>query len=97
MQPTLLDEGSKPWSADERAHAQGAPAPWADAVRLGYDRLRAEGRRLREEGVAFYDASQVFAEIEESLFTDPCHFFGRGNYVFGNRIGRAFTEEALAE
>jgi len=89
LQPTLLDEGSKPLTDVERSHLD-VPESVARGVRLGYPRLREAGERLRELGVPFVDASDVFLHEEQTIYFDACHFRRPGCALLGERIGRAF-------
>lgn len=88
LQPTLHDEGSKPLSQDELASAS-APAAWIEGVHLGYDRLREGGRTLSDEGIAFLDASRIFADHAETLYFDACHFRAPGAELLADAIAPA--------
>ncbi len=89
LQPTLHDEGSKPFSAEERALPPLRPSS-REAILKAYPRMRAAGERLRAEGIAFEDATDVFRGVEETLYFDAIHFGQRGNVLLGERIARAF-------
>lgn len=91
LQPTLHDAGSKPVTEQELATGTASEA-WLEAVEQGYPLLREEGRRLAERGVSFSDASRVFADVEEPLYTDACHFGQRGNELLAEHVARAFLE-----
>ncbi|MBL8863306.1 MAG: hypothetical protein JNK02_15020 [Planctomycetes bacterium] len=78
VQPTLLDPGAKPATADEARQAVAIPE-WSDAVALGYPLLRARAAALRAAGYEVHDATRAFAEVEEPLFVDVVHFDERGN------------------
>ena len=95
LQPTLHDPGAKPISAEERA--QGAIDPhWLEGVEAGYPLLRQAGERMRAEGVRFVDASRVFAEVEETLYFDSCHFDARGCELLADFLA-PHVAQALAE
>jgi hypothetical protein len=89
LQPTLHDEGSKPLTDEERRKGK-AVQEWRDAARLGYPRLRAEGAALAAEGFPFLDASLLFAEVEDTLYYDACHFGRAGNELLAHAIAAAF-------
>jgi hypothetical protein len=89
LQPTVLDEGSKPLAESEIA-AVGAGSIYRDGVRTIYPRLREEGKALREAGVNFHDGSMAFATLHEPVYYDYCHFKGLGNEVVAARIAEAF-------
>jgi hypothetical protein len=91
LQPTLHDPGAKPWTDEERA-SSGCSAEWLDGVRFGYPRLREAGQKLHDEqGVAFFDASHVFADVEETLYYDACHFDDEGNRILAVAMADAFV------
>ncbi len=89
LQPTLHDTGSKPLTEAEQETGTAHVAA-VDGVQTVYPRLRDEGRRLQAEGIAFYDASQVFADVEETLYFDACHFYADGNRMLGVAMAEAF-------
>jgi len=94
LQPTLWDEGSKPMSAEERAISHPNDR-WLVASRDGYPLLRAEGQRLAGEGLHFVDASRAFADVQETLYFDPCHFGEKGNRILSEILVRHFLDDAL--
>ncbi|MEO0653147.1 MAG: hypothetical protein AAFZ65_20895 [Planctomycetota bacterium] len=71
------------------------PDAWLRGVVEGYPRLREAGAALAAEGIAFFDASRVFAEVQETLYFDSCHFDARGNQILAQAIG-AFLEDCVA-
>ena len=89
LQPTLHDLGSKPITDAERKDGK-AIAEWRAAVRQGYPLLRAEGAALAERGFPFCDASMIFAEVEDTLYYDACHFNRAGNELLAQAIAAAF-------
>ena len=91
LQPTLHDRGSKPLTEEEIGTGAAADT-WIEGVRVGYPLLRAAGERLKTQGVAFHDTSQVFAETPETLYFDACHFVPRGNAILARAVARAFLE-----
>lgn len=92
LQPTLHDAGSKPLSPAEVASGT-CDAEWIEGVRFGYPRFRELGARLRELGVEFLDGSQVFHDVSETLYYDPCHFSPRGNELLAEFIATGFLSE----
>lgn len=87
LQPTLHDEGSKPVTEEERATGD-AHEEWIHAATVGYPRMRERADRLRERGVEFVDASMIFAEVEETLYYDACHFHPPGQLMLAEVIAR---------
>ncbi|HKD99754.1 MAG TPA: hypothetical protein VKE69_01990 [Planctomycetota bacterium] len=91
LQPTLHDDGSKPLTPAEVEHGN-APKSWLAAVHAGYPRLRAEGKKLAEEGIRFLDASNAFAGHAEPLYTDACHFGVEGNRILARVIAQGLLD-----
>jgi len=89
LQPTLHDPGAKPISAQELELGAAIPA-WTEGARRGYPLLRAAGAELARDGLRFVDCSRVFAQVEEPLYYDACHFVKRGNVLLAEAIARAF-------
>ncbi len=100
LQPNQYDPGSKPMGDVERrrAIAEHFNYYYPPAVRLGYPKLAAEGKRLVAEGVAFYDLRMIFADHPEPIYRDKCcHYNLRGNQILARRIARTIAEHpALA-
>ena len=95
LQPTLLDEGSKPVTPEEREFMN--PDEFlAKGVRLGYPRLRAAAERLAQLGIPFVDCSDAFRDQAVTIYYDLCHFRRPGTEILGERIARAFLEHLPA-
>ncbi|MCP4379959.1 MAG: hypothetical protein GY798_00780 [Hyphomicrobiales bacterium] len=61
--------------------------PYADSIRHGYPRLRAEAERLRATGVPVYDLSDLFDELEAEAFRDSCcHYTDFGQEALAGAI-----------
>jgi len=89
LQPNQYVPGSKPLSATEQRECFRENHFYRKPVAEGYGLLRAEGRRLVEQGVPFFDTSTAFADYEETLYTDSCcHFSRRGNEILAAEIAR---------
>lgn len=84
LQPTLWDSGAKPMT--EKEAAIGGQPEWRRGVQAGYPRLRAALADLEERGVATLDLSMAFAEVEEELYFDPCHFEAKGSKLLAAPI-----------
>jgi hypothetical protein len=82
LQPTLHDPGAKRATRAE-LEAGAISDTWLRGVVGGYPRLREAGATLAREGVAFADASRLFADLEQPLYTDACHFDREGNRMLG--------------
>lgn len=91
LQPTLHDSGAKPIHPDE-ARDGAIDAEWLEGVQVGYPLLRAAGAELAERGEHFFDASRIFASVEEPLYFDNCHLNARGNELLAKAIGKRLRE-----
>lgn len=91
LQPTLHDSGSKPLTPEEiESGACGKSS--VDGVHYAYPRMRRLGAELRDLGVRFVDASDVFQDTPETLYHDPCHFGARGIALLAPRVADAILE-----
>lgn len=95
LQPTLHDEGAKV-ATPEELQSGTAKESWIEGVRSGYPRLRLASSVLRERGVPFLDATDTFAEVEETVYYDACHFRGKGMELFAKRVARSLLEQLPA-
>jgi hypothetical protein len=95
LQPTLHDEGSKPLTPAEVEGGRTSDEQ-RDAVRRGYPLLRERGASLARDGVRFLDASRIFAEVEDELYFDVCHFQERGEAMLADAIA-SFVLDELGE
>lgn len=88
LQPTLHDQGSKPLTDEEPRSAtldEGARR----AVHQGYPRLRELGQELAAEGECCIDAAQLFADVQEMLYYDACHFRAPGTDMLAREAAHA--------
>lgn len=84
LQPNQHLPGSKPLTAAERAHEESI---YAAAIAQGYPKLRAQGERLKREGEAFFDLTQLFEGRAEDIYTDSVgHVNGLGNDLLADRL-----------
>lgn len=80
LQPNQYVPGAKPLTDEELAKAFREESQGVEEVRLGYPLLMARGRRLREQGVEFFDLSDIYADSSETLYKDDCcHLNERGH------------------
>lgn len=90
LQPNQYDPESKPMSEEEMNTAFLADNPQRFGVEDGYPLLREAGRRLREEGVHFYDMSRAFADAKEQFYVDNCcHINHAGNEHLARKMAEA--------
>ncbi len=80
LQPNQYVEGSKPMGPDERRVAVNPAQPYRLGVERGYPLLRAKGRELAADGVAFRDLTMLFARVREPLYVDDCCHVNRRGY-----------------
>lgn len=94
LQPNQYVPGSKPLSEEEERVAVKPDQPWGRHARVGYRFLRAEGRALRESGVAFYDLTGIFRDRHETVYADDCcHLNGLGNRILSAHLARILERE----
>ena len=92
LQPNQYVPGSKPLSAQERRTAFDADHAYREPVEQGYPHLLRASNGIREAGVAFVDATQLFEEEQESVYRDDCcHFNAAGK----ERLARLAAQHAL--
>ncbi len=94
LQAALFDEDSKPMSEAE-SRIKNPNQAWLRGARAGYPMLRAAATQLVEGGETFLDASRMFADVEETVYVDPCHLNGRGNELLRDFILQNLSPNAL--
>ncbi len=97
LQPNQYHLGSKVLTDEELlfAYAKGGYRPTAET---GYPLLIEAGRELVQQGVAFFDLTQIFREEPRSVYADSCcHLNGLGNELLASamaeRIVAAWSSE----
>jgi hypothetical protein len=95
LQPTLHDTGSKPVTPKERRMGR-ASVTWREAVALGYPLMKEAGALLAGRGLAFFDATRVFDQVETTLYYDACHFVPEGHVILAEAIGAAFLDARVS-
>ena len=87
LQPNQYPEGAKPLTARERAEAISPDPAFGEAVRRGYRELDKRIPALLQAGVAFDDATRLFADYPGDLYRDTCcHFNEVGNALLAKRV-----------
>lgn len=99
LQPNQYVRGSKPMAISERRVASKPDQPFRPAIEMGYPMLAQVGAQLAATGVRFYDATAVFAAVEEPLYVDACcHFNKQGSELLARwmaqRIARDLADPA---
>ncbi len=94
LQPNQYLEGSKPMGRRERSVAVDPSHPYRPGVLRGYPLLRRKGLELQAHGVAFFDLTQLFAEVEEPLYSDSCcHLNRRGYGMLADAVAAAILAD----
>ena len=94
LQPNQYVPGSKPMSAEEERIAIDPNSVYRPSIERGYPLLAAAGEELKRQGVRFLDASMLFADVEDVLYTDGCcHFNRRGNEILAEAVARELLVE----
>lgn len=101
LQPNQYFNAGRAMSAGEASVAMYAGSPYRPSVEKGYPLLRAEGERLRRDGVEFVDLCEVFNDVGEPVYVDSCcHYTTRGKTILAERIaqfiGRRENDAALS-
>jgi hypothetical protein len=92
LQPNLHYEGSKRFSSEEKKLLERS-GEYAEPAALGYPLLREAGRTLKEQNVQFFDATQLFANIDASVYTDSCCHLNR----YGNQLLAEYVCDCILE
>ena len=94
LQPNQYVPGSKPLSPEERRSAYVENHPYGSLVVQGWDHLRREGAELRRQGVAFHDLTEIFADVEETVYRDNCcHLNTEGNLIVGRAVADVIARD----
>ena len=93
LQPNQYHEGSKPLSPRELEKYYVPHANFAKGVKHSYPRLIEAGVRLRGDGVAFHDLTQLFAGETETIYSDYfCHYNVRGTNLLAEAVADRILE-----
>ena len=91
LQPNQYLPDSKPLSSEELDIAWKEDYPHRQLVIDGYPLLRQKGVELQNEGIAFHDLAEIFAEEPRTVYNDTCCHLN----LFGNGLLAAAILEAL--
>lgn len=98
LQPNQYLPGSKPLAPLELEIAYRPRNHYREPVEQGYPALREAGRRLAEQGVAFHDLTQLFAEERQAVYSDDCcHLNLLGNDLIAEAIAAAIAADLAGE
>jgi len=96
LQPNQYVDGSKELSDAERRYAYQPDSYPSKLARSGYPKLQAAGARLAADGVAFVDATDVYAETKDTIYVDSCcHVNALGNRLLLDRIVGSLDESLV--
>ncbi len=98
LQPNQYLPGSKPLAPLELETAYKPGHHYREPVEQGYPALREAGRRLAEQGVAFHDLTQLFAEERRAVYSDDCcHLNLLGYELIAKAIAEAIAADSAGE
>ncbi len=90
LQPNQYVPNSKPMGDEEREIAMKAQKRYGMIIEKGYPKLLAAGEVLRQEGIAFEDATMIFSDVEAPLYRDSCcHFHRPGSAILAEKVAEA--------
>jgi hypothetical protein len=77
----------KQFSQEERELATTGSAYNVEAVQLGYQSMKEAGKTLKEQGIQFFDATNIFDKETTATFSDNCcHLNQEGNNIFARYV-----------
>ena len=87
LQPNQYVPDSKPLTEFEKKKCIDPGGSVEITVKALFPRLIEKGRKMKADGLAFSDQTQVFSAVTESLYVDPwCHFNEEGNRLLCEAI-----------
>ena len=87
LQPNQYVPDSKPLTKFEKKKCIDPGGSVEITVKALFPRLIEKGRKMKADGLAFSDQTQVFSAVTESLYVDPwCHFNEEGNRLLCEAI-----------
>ncbi|HVS66608.1 MAG TPA: hypothetical protein VMT85_24250 [Thermoanaerobaculia bacterium] len=93
LQPNQYVDGSKPLTPRERRTAFREDHRYRPGVVAGYPKMREACERLRQRGIPCHDATDLFAQVDETVYVDDCcHLNARGNELLAVAIARALED-----
>lgn len=85
---------SKPFSNAEKTKFINWRHPYANAARQLYPQIIAKTQELNDEGVALYDLTNIFSQVEETIyFDDCCHYVRKGYSLLTTSIINSIKEK----
>jgi hypothetical protein len=97
LQPNQYLAGTKPLSREERTLYVTPGHGYGEQVIAAYPLLIEAGERLRRQGVAFHDLTQLFAGEERTVYSDDCcHLNAYGNRLLARAVAAAIRDDVAA-
>lgn len=98
LQPDQYLEGSKRLTTEEKRTAYNPKHLYRQSVVVGYPMLIAKGKMLLKNQVNFFDATMIFANIDETVYCDDCcHFNKKGNQIVADYIIQKISRHSKLE
>ncbi len=89
LQPNQYVEGTRTLTDEERRKAFDPNHPYAGVAARGYPYLFEAADDVRKAGVDYFDATRVFADIDQPIYSDTCcHVNRRGKRIFADEVAR---------
>jgi hypothetical protein len=92
LQPTQLYLPKKLSIKEKRRLIDPKVHPYREEVKAAYPLLVEEGRDLKNRGVHFYDLTQIFESVKESVYLDMVHSNPYGKRLITNAMMRAVID-----
>lgn len=97
LQPNQYLPGSKRLSKVEARDFHSERLLEGKTIQRIYPRMIAAGKRLRDEGVHFYDLTAIFKDVPETLYVDwCCHYNSIGNELLAEHVAASILD-AMAD
>jgi len=87
LQPNQYLHGSKKLTEEEKRIAYAEDSLYVEAVATGYPMLIEKGNILQKKNVKFFNATQLFSNVAETIYSDNCcHYNKKGNMMLAEYI-----------
>ena len=98
LQPNQYVQGSKPMSEAEKAIAVSKRSLYGNAATEGYPYLIERGKKLKAEGVPYYDLTMIFLQNKKKLYIDNCcHLNAQGYGLVSREIANIIHRDKTSE
>jgi hypothetical protein len=94
LQPNQYFATGRRFEEAERRVAFSPTSSFRPGVEIGYPRLLEEADTLEANGVAFFDATNLFDSFDEAAYADDCcHYTPRGKEALSAFVAAAIIQE----